>query len=61
MQAAGKMEHELAIKQGSFHQGVPVTTVIVDAEWSKREHINNYILMLYITIQANKIYYIMHC
>jgi len=42
MQAAGKMERELAIQQGSFHQGVPAITVIVDAGWSKRTHKHTY-------------------
>jgi len=32
MKAAGKMEYELAMQQGSFHQGVPTITVIVGME-----------------------------
>ena len=42
MQAAGKQERELAIQQGSFHQGVPAITVVVDAGWSKRTHKHTY-------------------
>lgn len=42
MQAAGKMERELAIQRNSFHQGVPAITVIVDAGWSKRTHKHTY-------------------
>jgi len=42
MQAAGKIEFELAIQQGSFHQGVPAITIIVDAGWSKRTHKHTY-------------------
>ena len=40
--AAGKMEQELAIQRGIFHQGVPAITVIVDAGWSKRTHKHTY-------------------
>ena len=42
MQAAGKQERELAIHQGSFHQGIPAITVVVDAGWSKRTHKHTY-------------------
>ena len=42
MRAAGKMERELAIQRGSFHQGVPAITVLVDAGWSKRTHKHTY-------------------
>ena len=42
MCAAGKMERELAIQRGSFHQGVPAITVLVDAGWSKRTHKHTY-------------------
>ena len=42
IQTAGKAERELAIRQGSFHHGVPAITVIVDAGWSKRTHKHTY-------------------
>ena len=34
--AAGQAERELAIANGSYHNGVPAITVVVDAGWSKR-------------------------
>ena len=39
---AGKMERQLAIAQGSYHNGVPAITVVVDAGWSKRSHKHSY-------------------
>ena len=42
IQTAGKAERELAIRQGSFHHGVPAITVIIDAGWSKRTHKHTY-------------------
>ena len=31
-------QREHAIQQGSYHQGVPAITVVVDAGWSKQTH-----------------------
>ena len=39
--AAGKEERSLAIVQGTFHDGVPAITVVVDG-WSKRSHKHSY-------------------
>ena len=39
---AGKMERQLAIAQGNYHNGVPAITVVVDAGWSKRSHKHSY-------------------
>ena len=38
MKQAGIKEHEHAIQQGHYHQGVPAITVAVDAGWSKQSH-----------------------
>ena len=46
MQAAGKLERELAIQENSYHQGVPAITVVVDAGWSKRTHKHSYNALL---------------
>lgn len=35
-------EKHLAIEEGSYHQGVPAITVIVDGGWSKRAHKHSY-------------------
>ena len=35
-------ERKLAIERKDFHKGVPATTVIVDAGWSKRSHRHSY-------------------
>ena len=40
--AAGKEEKQFAIAQGSYHQGIPAITVIVDGGWSKRTHKHSY-------------------
>lgn len=42
MAEAGKEEKRLAEERGSFHEGVPATTVIVDGGWSKRSHRHSY-------------------
>ena len=39
---AGCEECKLAIERKDFHEGVPATTVIVDAGWSKRSHRHSY-------------------
>ena len=39
---AGKEERSLAIAQGTFHDGVPAITVVVDGGWSKRSHKHSY-------------------
>ena len=35
---AAAQEKKLAIERGSFHEGVPAITIIVDGGWSKRSH-----------------------
>ena len=42
MITAGKEEREIAITDNSYHQGVPVVTVIVDGGWSKSSHKHSY-------------------
>ena len=42
MKAAGKQEKQHAIEKGSYHQGIPAITVIVDGGWSKRTHKHSY-------------------
>ena len=39
---AGQVEKQLAIERGSYHNGVPAITVVVDAGWSKRSHKHSY-------------------
>ena len=41
MKQAGIKEHEHAIQQGHYHQGIPAIT-IVDAGWSKQVHTHTY-------------------
>ena len=36
--SAGEEKKRLAIARGEYHQGIPATTVVVDAGWSKRSH-----------------------
>jgi len=43
MKQAGIEDHEHAIQQGHYHQGVPAITVVVDAGWSKQTHKHTYI------------------
>ena len=38
MMEAGREERKLAIEREDFHVGVPATTIIVNAGWSKRSH-----------------------
>ena len=38
MMEAGREECKLAIEREDFHEGVPATTIIVNAGWSKRSH-----------------------
>ena len=38
----GRMERELAIAQGNYHNGVPAITVVVDTGWTKRSHKHSY-------------------
>ena len=42
MISAGKVEKQIAIKKGHYHQNVPAITVIVDGGWSKRTHKHSY-------------------
>ena len=42
MLEAGREEKRLAEERGSFHEGVPAITVIVDGAWSKRSHKHSY-------------------
>ena len=42
MVEAGKEEKRLAQESGSYHEGVPAITVIVDGGWSKRSHKHSY-------------------
>jgi len=42
MKQLGIEEHEHAIQQGHYHQGVPAITVVADAGWSKRTHKHTY-------------------
>ena len=39
---AGREERSLAIAQGTFHDGVPAVTVVVDGGWSKWSHKHSY-------------------
>ena len=38
MMEAAEEEKKLAVERGSFHNGVPAVTVIVDGGWCKRTH-----------------------
>ena len=42
MMKAGQEEKKLAINKGSYHEGIPAITVIVDGGWSKRSHKHSY-------------------
>ena len=42
MLEAGKEERRLAEERGSYHEGVPAISVIVDGGWSKRSHKHSY-------------------
>ena len=42
MAEAAEEEKRLAIERGSYHEGIPAITVIVDAGWSKRSHKHSY-------------------
>ena len=42
MKQAAKEEKKMAVERGSYHEGVPAITVIVDAGWSKRSHKHSY-------------------
>ena len=42
MDEAGKEERRLAVEKGSYHEGVPAITVVVDGGWSKRSHKHSY-------------------
>lgn len=42
MLEAGREEKRLAERAGSYHEGVPAITVIVDGGWSKRSHKHSY-------------------
>ena len=38
MREAAEEEKRIAIERGSYHEGVPAITVILNAGWSKRSH-----------------------
>ena len=42
MKEAGKEEKRLAEERGSFHDGVPAISIIVDGGWCKRSHKHSY-------------------
>lgn len=42
MADAGREERRIAVEKGSYHEGVPAITVIVDGGWSKRAHKHSY-------------------
>ena len=42
MAEAGRREREIAMEKGSFHEGIPAISVIVDGGWSKRSHKHSY-------------------
>ena len=42
MKCAAEEEKRLAISKGSYHNGIPAITVVVDAGWSKRSHKHSY-------------------
>ena len=42
MAEAGKEEKRLAEERGSYHEGIPAITVILDGGWSKRSHKHSY-------------------
>ena len=42
MRQAAEEEKRLAVERGSYHEGTPCITVIVDAGWSKRSHKHSY-------------------
>ena len=42
MTAAGREEKRLAEESGSYHEGIPAITVVVDGGWSKRSHRHSY-------------------
>ena len=42
MREAAEEEKRIAIERGSYHEGVPAITVILDAGWSKRSHKHSY-------------------
>ena len=42
MLEAGREEKWLAEERGSYHEGVPAITVVVDGGWSKRPHKHSY-------------------
>ena len=39
---AGREEKRLAQERGSYHEGVPAITVVLDGGWSKRSHKHSY-------------------
>lgn len=42
MRQAAEEEKRLAVERGSYHEGTPCITVIVDAGWGKRSHKHSY-------------------
>ena len=39
---ASQVEKQFAIEKGSYHNGIPVITVVVDGGWGKRSHKHSY-------------------
>ncbi len=42
MAEAAKVERQLAIDRGDFHEGIPAITVVADGGWAKRSHRHTY-------------------
>ena len=39
---AGQVEKQMAIEKGSYHNGIPARTAVMDGGWSKRSHKHSY-------------------
>ena len=65
MLATGKEEKKLAIEKGHYHQGIPATTVIVDAGWCKHTHKHSYNALSRVGVifgkETRKLLYIRRC
>ena len=42
MKEAAEEEKQIAVEKGSYHEGVPAITVVLDGGWSKRSHKHSY-------------------
>ncbi len=62
---AGREEKRIAEEMGSFHEGVPAITIILDGGWSKRSHKHSYNgnsgVAIIIGKQTGKLLYIDRC